>query len=147
MTTRDLANKLRAMGVCTFEPHRGRTAKLSAQNNLAGRTHYFEDATLKCFGGRVLHCDVTPDGLMLTCIESLQLEGDARLYRPVFFDLWGNTHCRPNLEACYTTPRAAQQAYRDALTTLDPVDITRRALVQRRAKLEREILDIDGVLL
>jgi len=67
---------------------RGNSADM-AEDELKGRTHYYEPSTRRWFNCRILCCHELLDGLILGTIESVKPPDDKRRYRCVFFDLLG----------------------------------------------------------
>ena len=89
-------------------------AKVNAQNNLMGRTHYVDDSTLRFHKSRILKAKATVDGLLFYLIESCAADMDntRRIFRHVIFDITGNTVSRPSLdEGCKTRAQAEKQLW------------------------------------
>ena len=66
-------------------------SKRNAQENLQGRTHYAEDASLKFFKARIVSAHADADGLFFKMVESVSIdyEHTRRGFRVVVFDLFG----------------------------------------------------------
>lgn len=100
--------------------------KWNAQRNLAGRTHYVDDDTLRFHKSRVLSARHTDEGLLFAIVTSDALDHDNRKrgFRYVIFDLFGHTVDRPDLEYAYTTSQRATQGMWDALNKIDAKALT-----------------------
>lgn len=89
-------------------------AKVNAQNNLCGRTHYVDDSTLRFHKGRILRAKATCDGLLFYIIESCaaDMHNTRRIFRPVIFDIAGHVISRPALEdGCKTRAQAEKMLW------------------------------------
>ena len=104
--------------------------KLNAQRNLAGRTHYVDDATLKCFKSRILESGSGDGGLIFYLLESvaLDLDNTQRGYRPVIFDVFGGVISRVSLSDCFKTSREAKRAMWAIIDQLNAHEITAKAI-------------------
>ena len=106
----------------------------NAERNLAGRTHYVDEATRRYFRANVIASFACLSGLAFSIIETLPVPGYARRrYRPVLFDLAGRvidsgpTNAN-NLNAGFSTEKAAR-AHLDA--TIDRLQGTAIANITR----------------
>ncbi len=144
MSTEFIA-KLRKGGISLFRDESS-TALWNAQRNLSGRTHYADDDTLKCFGARVLQCSITDDGLLLGIVESVSHPSLGRLFRPVFFDVFGTVVSRPEIEDAFKNSQAARNSFWKIANELDAVALTKTALENRRKSLARELGNIETIL-
>jgi len=117
--------------------------KFNAQRNLAGRTHYVDDATLKCFKSRILESGSVDGGLLFYLIESvaLDLDNTQRGYRPVIFNVFGGVISRVSLSDCFKISDAARKAMWDTLDTLDAREITAKAIDSMERRYAMEIAD------
>lgn len=122
--------------------------KWNAQRNLSGRTHYVDDDTLRFHKSRILSTHITDSGLLFALVESvaLTMDGSKRGYRPVIFDVFGNTVERPKLEDSFKSRKAATSAMWDALNKLDAKQITREALDRQEQSNAREIKEMRETL-
>lgn len=82
--------------------------KYNAQRNLSGRTHYFDDDTLRFHKSRVLQSGDF-HGLLFwaICSDAMDMNNTSRGYRPVVHDVFGNCLSRPKIEDCFKTRKAA----------------------------------------
>lgn len=103
-------------------------AKRCAQLNLEGRTHYADDATLRYFSSRILKTVITDDGLLLAIVESYKAYDGKRLFRPVVFNILGQTVDRVNGADGFKTKAQAVAAMWDTLNNVDAVAHTKEAL-------------------
>lgn len=105
-------------------------AKDNAQRNLAGRTHYVDDDTLRWHHGRVLSSRHTDGGLLFAIVESVALDmrNTKRGCRYVIFDIFGHTVARPDLENCWSRSEPATKAMWAKLNELDAKAITLAAI-------------------
>ena len=107
--------------------------KANAQVNLAGRTHYVDDATLKGFYSRIISARHTDGGLLFAIVTSdaRDYQNKARGFRYVIFDLFGTVVERnpDSVDREYFTSSArAEKAMWEALNAMDAVAITRAAI-------------------
>jgi len=118
-------------------------AKRCAQLNLVGRTHYVDDATLKCFSSRILKTVISDDGLLLALVESYKGFDDKRLFRPVVFNILGWTIDRPDMASGFKTKAQAIVAMWDALNNINAIEHTKKALASH---LESETNNVNRLL-
>ena len=115
--------------------------KHNAQLNLAGRTHYVDDDTLRYFHARVLSSRVVDGGLLFAIVESAS--GDAnhttRIFRYVIFDVFGTVVERPDMESSWKSSAPAEKAMWRALDTIDAIAHTRAAIEHARDAHESEL--------
>lgn len=144
----DLAQACRAAGFELFNTSMSFNAAANARRNLAGRTHYADPDTLRFFNARILKCSALHDGLILGILESLSagFEHSRRVFRPVFFDLDGNTLERPNIDESYSTRRAAERAFWRIADSIDADAITRAMLDRLATRREREAGEYRAIL-
>ena len=120
--------------------------KRNAQLNLAGRTHYVDDETLRYFHARILSSRVVDDGLLFAVVESAS--GDAnhssRIYRYVIFDLFGTVIERPDLKSSWKSSAPAEKAMWRALNAIDAIAHTRAAIEHDRAAHQSELARISA---
>ena len=114
--------------------------KPNAQQNLAGRTHYVDDSTLKYFSSRVLSSRVLCDGALFMLIESVATDYNKtrRGFRFVVFDIFGNTVERANLEDTCRTRAGAEKAFSKWFGSFDVESYYAGVLAERSARLSRE---------
>lgn len=126
MTTADLATALSKHGVQLFKERSGMPLN-QAQRNLEGRTHYVDDSTLKSFVAKIHSCNIMDDGLILGMVESCQKgprAEDGRVFRPVFFDVFGNTVYRPDLDDSFDSQKQAMSDFWKQAAEIDAIKAT-----------------------
>lgn len=91
-----------------------------AQRNLKGRTHYVDDATLKCFKARILRGCNSKNGLYYVLQESLpHPDFDMkRVRRNVVFNVFGRV-IHEFRDVCHTSALKADKHFSDALAWCD----------------------------
>ena len=111
-----------------------------AQDQLTGRTHYVDDSTLRYFHARIVGAHDDADGLLFWIVESSAKDPDnnARGFRPVAFDIFGEVVFRPDLADMVKTSDKARALYREWLETFDIAAHYREALESRARRLESE---------
>lgn len=133
MSTADLATTLSKHGVQLFKDRSGMPLN-QAQRNLEGRTHYVDDSTLKSFVAKIHSVSVMDDGLILGIVESCQKgpsSDSGRVFRPVFFDVFGNTVYRPDLDESFDSQK---QAMSDFWKQADEIDAIKATIEGAKAK-------------
>jgi hypothetical protein len=100
--------------------------KPNAQENLMGRTHYVDDATLRFHHSTILSTHVLYEGLLFAIItrDAADYENKTRKYRYVIFDLFGTVIDRPKLEDMFSTRNQASKAMWAMINTLDAKALT-----------------------
>ena len=116
-------------------------AKVNAQSNLEGRTHYVDDSTLRFHKSRILAAHVAFNGLIfgIVCSDSLDMNNTRRGFRPVVFDLFGNVLFRPDLENAYKSKEAARKAMWDYINTIDAQAVTEAAIEAATRNFARDM--------
>lgn len=113
--TPELANLIKDAGYKLFDSvaYSALTSKAKAQNQLAGRTHYVDDGTLKGFDSRILQAHTSSSGLVFWIMESLPTShmGSKRGSRVVAFDIFGECLLRrpPRAELASTSAQAEKR--------------------------------------
>lgn len=91
--TPELANLIKAAGYNLYSSvaYSMKSAKVRAQEQLDGRTHYVDDKGLKGHGSRILEAQTGCMGLMFYILESVPKthKGSERGFRMVAFDIFG----------------------------------------------------------
>jgi hypothetical protein len=102
------------------------SAKYEAQDQLAGKTHYVDDSTLRFHKARVLSCDIAQEGTLFWLIESvaMNMHNTRRGFRYVVFDVFGNVVERCAIEDCFKSSKVANKALKAALAVLDGKALT-----------------------
>lgn len=148
MTTTNLINLLREAGISRFEERSGYPLN-QAQRNLEGRTHYADDNTLKFFRAKIKSCSIMDDGLLLGIVESCAAgfdRADGTIYRPVFFDVFGNVVYRPEIEESYNNLKSAQKAFWSKANELDAIKITLEGIERKHSAVQRELNALNDLL-
>jgi hypothetical protein len=144
-TTETLSTALKVQGFELFS-NKSSDAKSQAQRNLSGKTHYVDEDTLKFHSARVLSCTVTDNGLLLGILESTATYDGKRVYRPVFFDIFGTVVSRCDLDDASKSAETARKEFWKLANELDAVALTLSALEKRRHDLLRETEQCDAIL-
>lgn len=107
-----IAEQLRAAGLSLYRDESS-NAKYDAQRNLAGRTHFADDATLRFHKSRILAGRVLHGGAFYYLREStaLTMDGSQRGHRVVLFDIFGNVINKVGLDDCATSGAAAERDF------------------------------------
>lgn len=115
--------------------------KYNAQRNLQGRTHYVDDATLRCFRSRVLLTAINFDGLLFGLVESVSLDPDhtQRGFRAVVFDLFGTIIDRKGLDDCRKTRKAAEKDMLEVMNKTDALAHTLTAIDEQKRAYGRDL--------
>ncbi len=122
----------------------GSNAKVNAQRNLMGRTHYVDDDTLRWHKSRVLTARPVDDGLLfaITTSDALDMNNTRRGFRFVIFDVFGHVVQRPDLEHAAKRHEQAIKWMWDALNNLDAKAITLAAIEQAEKYHAREMEEL-----
>jgi hypothetical protein len=113
-----------------------------AQRNLQGKTHYVDDSTMRGFVGKIHSVHILEDGLILGLVESIQAgpnEESGRVYRPVFFDVFGNVVMRPDIEDSFKTLKQAQAAFWRMADDIDTIPLTLKGIETKKDVIENEL--------
>lgn len=137
-------NGLDKGGKMNFYKEESQHAKWNAQRNLAGRTHYVDDATLRFHHSRILTTKITDDGLIFSIIESCaaDMNNTKRGFRFVTFDLCGNVIERAKLDGLVSSRRVAEKAMWKFLNEIDAKQITRDAIDRAEKYSLREFAEL-----
>ena len=148
LTTAELAQRIATnqTSVQLYTNH-SYTPKIDAQKNLQGKIYFCTDDTLKYFGSRIQSSRVEFDGLMLGIIESKfsSHEKTSRAFYYTIFDLYGSTIERKT-DGGYPTNEKCLKAYKEQLSSLDPVHITIAAIEHKIKFVERELNELKTVI-
>ena len=129
--------------------YKSRNDKYNAQENLQGRSHYVDDATLRFHHSRINAAYPIANGLLFYLRESVALDPDnmKRGHRAVIFDLFGNVIYSPDLDDCFSTGEQARRAGEEWLKTInigtsssigDAAQINRKAADRERQHLNKQ---------
>lgn len=125
-----------------YEQNGGISVKLYAQKQLAGLTHYIDDATLRWHKSRVIYARPARAGHLFCLVTSdaLDMDNTRRGFRYVVFDVSGHVIARPELEESYRTSAAAWDAGKKVCDAVNLSDvyaaITERATRAHEWELE-----------
>lgn len=124
------------------------TAKYEAQENLAGRTHYAEDPTLKYFKARILKAKALNEGLFFLIVESsaADYQGNKRGFRAVLFDVFGTVIYRRALDEMQNTRKTAEVDFWAWFNSFDEVAYYREVLQNLAKRKEGEAAAINNLL-
>jgi hypothetical protein len=140
VTAEAARNLAYACGKSRYEYY-GCGAKAAAQRNLAGRSHYVDDDTLRFFHARILNARPVAQGLILCLIESVagDINNRSRGFRFVAFDIFGTVVTdHSNLDDLLRTGDKAHQAADSWLESFDVAAHYRAAIGKRAERLDRE---------
>ena len=114
--------------------------KFEAQDQLAGKTHYVDNDTLRFHHSRIISCDIAANGLLFWLVESVSLDmkNTQRGFRFVVFDVFGNVITRAKLEDAFKTSKQANKACREYLATVDALEITLAAMKAKKDQDDKE---------
>lgn len=148
MDTQELASKLKAAGIELFQERSGFPLN-QAQRNLDGKTHYVDEASLRSHVSKIHNVYVMDDGLILGMIESVQAgpsADDGRVYRPVFFDIFGGIIYRPDLQDSAKTLKKAQAEFWQQAEEVDAIEATTEGMKAKLQELERSVDDFKRLM-
>lgn len=143
MNSEEMIAALKKAGVLLFKEYSGMPLN-QAQRNLSGRTHYVDDTTIRSFNAKIHSVHVLDEGLLLGIVESVQKgfnESDGRFFRPVFFDLFGNTVYRPDIEDSFDSLKKAQADFWKQADLLDAEALTIEGIEKKHDVIEQELKD------
>lgn len=141
MTHEEILAAVKKQGIELFQERSGLPLN-QAQRNLEGRTHYVDESTLRSFGAKVHSVHILDDGLLLGMVESLQKSfnpEEGRVWRPVFFDLFGNVVYRPDIEKSFDSVKKASTEMWKEADLLDADAITIMGIEKKHDILEHEL--------
>lgn len=137
MKTTTTAPDLRAIATAARLRPYERTHTLSkaenAERQLAGRSHYYDAATRRGFGSRVVTLTTDEAGTILGTVESVAPPSGPRIFRAVIFDIAGNTIHRTEATTAHgfkghSTSRKADKELFAWFDAADPAAILAAAL-------------------
>jgi hypothetical protein len=133
----NIEKAVRAAGLSPFT-YKNCYEKNNAQQNLAGRTHYADDDTLRYFGARINRAGHRADGLLFLVVESVSSkpEDTKRNKRFVVFDVLGTVV--NNREEWFATTDQARKAAAEFLAGFDAEAHTSKALSEHAHRLQTE---------
>lgn len=115
-------------------------AKRDAQVNLAGRSHYVDDASLRFFHARIVYAQPIFGGAFYLLIEKSALDYDnkTRGFFPVLFDVFGRVVYKPELNQSSKTKDKAKALFWVWFEALDVSVYYRETLNERANRLQNE---------
>lgn len=140
-STADLAQALSKHGVSLYREYSG-MALNKAQRNLFGRTNYAEDSNLKASKTSILAAEVMDDGLVLALVEKTQKTAnpaDGNIYRPVFFDVFGNIIYRPDVDDSFDTQKGAMADVWKQANDIEAVKATVNGAKAKQKAMQQEV--------
>src|SRR5262249_10466886 len=122
--------------------------KLNAQRNLAGRSHYVDDDTLRWHKSRILATQVVDNGLLFALIEScaLDMHNSKRGFRHVVFDVYGGVISGEKLEEAHGSRAKAEKAMWQFLNSVDALKVTAEAIDRAERGYTQEISESRALL-
>jgi len=110
-----------------------------AQRALSGRTHYVDDATLKCFKARVLRCTVAHHGFYCLLQESLPMGNfnGPRMRRNVLFDAFGSV-VEGSRGTWHKSAKSADAAYSELCAWMDSQEATDKLTAKLRERIKAD---------
>lgn len=126
--------------------------KINAQRNLAGRSHYVDDDSLRFHKSRINACRIVDNGLLLAIVESVAIDyrNTQRGFRYVVFDVFGHVISRVELDDCWRTSEQALKAmwaYLDTVDapthTLTAIENAERCHAEEMADMRKKVAQID----
>ena len=145
-TTKEQRLKLRdaldKAGVFHFRQNSSYKPKYSAQNALAGKSHYVDDGTLRYFNAKVLDAGPILDGLFYYIRESKEhSNGFDRVHDYKYFDIFGNTvremDKKSERDECYTSAQLAKSEQR--WFDVNPIEYYSKKLAERKMRKQAEV--------
>lgn len=123
---------------CSGDPKR------DTQSNLAGRTHWASDDTLKFFHSRIVGRGVLCDGALFFVISSDALDylNTRRGFRWHLFDAFGSHVAGPDIENAFKSSDAARKAFWEFFNAFDAEAYYADVLAKRADKLSREAIEL-----
>jgi hypothetical protein len=140
MENNQIASTIQKLGIGSLYGNKSSYPKNNAQLNLAGRSHFAEDSTLRYFGSRINSAHETESGLLFYIVESSFLNYDKteRGFRYAIFDIFGTSVARLPVEDALKTSEQARKAMWKELETFDTAEHYKKALDSIAKKADRE---------
>lgn len=141
MDTNNVAHKLKQAGIELFEERSGFPLN-QAQRNLERKCNYAEEASLRNNVTKIHNVYVLEDGLVLGLIESVQSGASAdsgRVYRPVFFDVFGNIIHQPKIDESFPSIKKAQSEFWKQAEEIDAIEATSKGIKTKLEAMEEEL--------
>ena len=137
-----LRDALDKAGVFHFRMNSSYKPKISAQNALAGKSHYVDDGTLRFFNSKVLDGGPILDGLFYYIRESKDhSNGFDRVHDYVYFDIWGNIvdemRKKSDRDECFSREQLANSEQR--WFDVNPLEYYSRELNRRAVQKQAEV--------
>lgn len=148
VSANQLAKVLAEAGVVLFKQRTGLPLN-QAQRNLEGRTNYADDKTLADNKAMIHSVQISEDNLVLALVESVQAGASAssgRVYRPVFFDVFGNLIYQPTVEESYDSVKKATLQMWEQLDEIDVVKATIEGLTKKRDACQAQVDKYDALI-
>ena len=141
MNANDLSAALSKHGIHLFREHTG-MATNQAQRNLHGRTLWAEDANLKTRKASIVAVHVMDEGLLLGVVEKAQKTAnpqDGMVFRPVFFDVFGNIVDSVELADASDTQKGAMSELWKRADDIDSVKATIDGAKAKKEQMEQAL--------
>ena len=123
--------------------------KINVQSNLAGRTHYFNEDSMKFHKSKILYSTITDGGLLLGVIESYAVDmyNNTRAFRPVIFDVFGDiVNERLSLEEGLKTKDQAKELMREQLDSINAKKVTMKGIKDARKWHDHKLRNLRTVM-
>jgi hypothetical protein len=132
----------------TFQNRYYSNAKYSAQESLAGITHYVDDNTLKFFKAKILRAKPINDGALYMILESSSkdFEHTKRGFRVVVFDVFGDSIYRPALDEMHDTTKQALKAFENWSKSFDVDAYYRERMARKAIQLKKQAERLEEAL-
>ena len=145
MNTTQLLNKA---NLRPFQNRYYSNAKYSAQDSLAGITHYVDDTTLRYFKAKILRAKPIMDGAFYMILESgsMDFENSKRGFRVVVFDVFGDVIHRQSLEDMYSTSKQALKEFDKWTNSFDALAYYRERLARESKQLQKQAQQLEEAL-
>lgn len=148
MTATDLAAALSKHGISLFRDYPG-MALNQAQRNLHGRTLWAEDANLKSRKASIETVSVMDEGLILGVVEKAQKTAnpaDGVVFRPVFFDVFGNIVDSVELADAPDSKKGAMSELWKRADDIEAVKSTVEGAKEKQAAMQKQLDEFTGLV-
>jgi hypothetical protein len=148
MNANDLGSSLSKHGVHLFRDYPG-MALNQVQRNLHGRTLWAEDSNLKSRKASIEAVSVMDEGLILGVVEKAQKTAnpaDGVVYRPVFFDVFGNIIDTVELAEAPDTKKGAMAELWKRADDIDAVRSTIEGAKEKQSSMQKALEEFTELL-
>lgn len=141
MNANDIAAALSKHGIHLFRDYPG-MALNQVQRNLHGRTLWAEDSNLKSRKASIEALSVMDEGLVLGVVEKAQKTAnpaDGVVFRPVFFDVFGNIIDTVELADAPDTKKGAMAELWKRADDIDAIRSTVEGAKEKQAAMQKAL--------